>query len=736
MSVEITRWVNNSGQVESQEWSLIDGDNTTVTENAGAKTIQIDASPGGGGSGTVTSVAATVPDGFTASGSPITSAGTIAIAFDAGYSLPTDAKQTNWDTAFGWGDHSTQGYLTSQTSHADVVVDGDFGSDGILVRSGGPGVYSVITNNSSNWDTAFSWGDHSGVGYLTESGTVSTSNNIAFLGSSDNVFADEDVIRVAIAFGIPPIPNVADLVIGSPTGDGTSGRVSVYDVSNSRLVSYGPTRVSASSATDIAFSFTNTGAGNFDLTVGGDIAADNLSGVNTGDETASGILTKIKTVDGALSGLDADMLDGNHASAFQTAITFGAGIETALGVNVGSAGAPVLFDGAAGTPSSIVLTNATGTASSLTAGTCTTIPNLSGDVTSSGNTTTISAGAIDLAMLSATGTPSSSTYLRGDNTWATIAGGGDLLAANNLSELTATASTARANLGLTIGTHVQAYDADLTTWAGLTPSANAQSLVTAADYAAMRALLDLEAGTDFYSIAATDSAIDTDVATHAALTSSVHGITAAAATVLDDATVAAMVNTLGGATSTGSGGLVRATSPTLVTPALGTPSSGNASNLTALNATQLTSGTIPAARVGTDHIDALTEIASALKAGTGTKLVTNGNDASLPIYTEKHAANHTISAAECYGGVHYVTSAATITLPAAEAGMSVTIITVGAIAVSVDPNASDLIMLDGVALDDGDKITNLSTTGDIAVLTYYDATGWYAATNGWTDGGA
>ena len=53
---------------------------------------------------------------------------------------------------------------------------------------------------------------------------------------------------------------------------------------------------------------------------------------------------------------------------------------------------------------------------------------------------------------------------------------------------------------------MQAYDADLTTWAGLTPSANAQSLVTAANYAAMRALLDLEAGTDFYAMAAADTA--------------------------------------------------------------------------------------------------------------------------------------------------------------------------------------------------------------------------------------
>jgi len=57
-------------------------------------------------------------------------------------------------------------------------------------------------------------------------------------------------------------------------------------------------------------------------------------------------------------------------------------------------------------------------------------------------------------------------------------------------------------------------------------------------------------------------------------------ITAAARTVLDDATVGDMVNTLGGATSTGTGGLVRETNPTLVTPALGTPASGVLTNCT------------------------------------------------------------------------------------------------------------------------------------------------------------
>jgi len=58
--------------------------------------------------------------------------------------------------------------------------------------------------------------------------------------------------------------------------------------------------------------------------------------------------------------------------------------------------------------------------------------------------------------------------------------------------------------------------------------------------------------------------------------------TAAARTVLDDTTTDAMLTTLGGAAYTGSGGVVRATSPTLVTPALGTPASGTLTNCTGL----------------------------------------------------------------------------------------------------------------------------------------------------------
>ena len=56
---------------------------------------------------------------------------------------------------------------------------------------------------------------------------------------------------------------------------------------------------------------------------GRDVSADGskLDGIESGataDQTASEILTAIKTVDGSGSGLDADTLDGSHASAFLT----------------------------------------------------------------------------------------------------------------------------------------------------------------------------------------------------------------------------------------------------------------------------------------------------------------------------------------------------------------------------------------------------------------------------------
>lgn len=61
--------------------------------------------------GTVTSVAMSVPTGLSISGSPITASGTLALSYTSGFSIPSTAKQTNWDTAYEWGDHASAGYV-------------------------------------------------------------------------------------------------------------------------------------------------------------------------------------------------------------------------------------------------------------------------------------------------------------------------------------------------------------------------------------------------------------------------------------------------------------------------------------------------------------------------------------------------------------------------------------------------------------------------------------------------
>jgi hypothetical protein len=48
----------------------------------------------------ITSVGLSMPTGFSVANSPLTNSGTLAVSFASGYSLPTDAKQATWDTAY------------------------------------------------------------------------------------------------------------------------------------------------------------------------------------------------------------------------------------------------------------------------------------------------------------------------------------------------------------------------------------------------------------------------------------------------------------------------------------------------------------------------------------------------------------------------------------------------------------------------------------------------------------
>lgn len=57
-----------------------------------------------GGGGTVTSVGVAPVSGshLNVTGSPVTTSGTINIGLESGYSIPSNAKQSNWDSAYSW----------------------------------------------------------------------------------------------------------------------------------------------------------------------------------------------------------------------------------------------------------------------------------------------------------------------------------------------------------------------------------------------------------------------------------------------------------------------------------------------------------------------------------------------------------------------------------------------------------------------------------------------------------
>ena len=92
-------------------------------------------------------------------------AGTAALAYDSGngqftYTPPdlsgfaANTNVANWDAAYGWGNHASEGYL-------------------------------VATNtDKTNWNTAYGWGDHGTAGYLTSYTETSTFQNVIDRGNT------------------------------------------------------------------------------------------------------------------------------------------------------------------------------------------------------------------------------------------------------------------------------------------------------------------------------------------------------------------------------------------------------------------------------------------------------------------------------------------------------------------------------------------------------------------------
>lgn len=82
----------------------------------------------------------------------------------------SNGNSTEWNTAYSWGDHSTQGYLTSFTE-TDPIFSASVAAN-------------ITSTDTSNWDTAFGWGDHSTQGYLTS--LTDTLDDVTTRGATTN----------------------------------------------------------------------------------------------------------------------------------------------------------------------------------------------------------------------------------------------------------------------------------------------------------------------------------------------------------------------------------------------------------------------------------------------------------------------------------------------------------------------------------------------------------------------
>jgi hypothetical protein len=390
---------------------------------------------------------------------------------------------------------------------------------------------------------------------LTNDQKAQARSNIGVAGGTGDLVAANnlsDVASVATAFA-----NIKQAATTSATGvvelatDGETGAGKVVQGNDSRL---------SDSRTPTAHVHSGDALTPASLAAAGTVTGSNLSGTNTGDQTTvtgnAGTATKLATAR-AINGIDFDGTAPITITAAPTAhVHSGDALTPASLAAVGAVTGSNLSgtntgDNAVNSLYSPLVTNATHT----------------GDATGSGALTLATVNANVGSFGSAT---AASTFTVNAKGLITAAGSTTVTPA--VGSITGLGTGVGAALAINVGS----AGAPVTFNGALgTPSSgtltNCTGLPTAGIVDAAVTLAKLA------NLAQDQFIVRTTASTGVPQTATV---TAAARTVLDDATVSAMLDTLGGTSATGTGGVVRATSPTLVTPALGTPSSGTLTSCT------------------------------------------------------------------------------------------------------------------------------------------------------------
>lgn len=357
-------------------------DQKLYSKNASGTVILV----GSNATGTVTSVGMTVPTGLTVSGSPVTTSGTLAVTLTAGYSIPTTASQTNWDSAYTqrlqWDGGSTNLVAaTGRTSLGGTTVGQNF------FTLTNPAAITFPRINADNTVSALDAATfRTAIGAGTGSGTVTGVTATAPVASSGGT---APVISLASGYGDTQNPfasKTANYVLAAPNGVAGAPTFRAIVAADIPTLNQNTTGSSGSctgnSAT--ATTATNQSGGTVAATTGS-FSGQITSTVVTG--TAPMVIASTTKV----ANLNVEQVDGYHADTANTASTIAV---RDASKNLALSG--VVLSGSTSGTTTLIASAAAGT-------TTATLPATTGTIITTGDTGTVTntmlAGSIANAKL-------------------------------------------------------------------------------------------------------------------------------------------------------------------------------------------------------------------------------------------------------------------------------------------------------------------------------------------------
>lgn len=310
--------------------SVQPGDNiSTLTNNSGYTT----------NTGTVTSVGASVPTGLSLAGSPVTTSGTLAITYTAGYAIPTTAKQTEWDTAYAdrnkWDGGATG--LTAATGRTSL--GGTTVGQNVFTVTNPSAIrfFRVNADNSVDLLTDSAFRTAIGAGTSSTTGTVTSVDLASSTGltPSGGPITSSGSLTYTLSANLQAWHGLATSAKQDADADLTTiaGLAASNDDFLQRKSGAWANRTVAQVKTDLGLSGTNSGDQTTIVGITGTLAEFNtaLTGADfaTGGGTATGTNTGDQTTIVGITGTLAEF------NAALTGADFATGGGTATGTNTG-----------------------------------------------------------------------------------------------------------------------------------------------------------------------------------------------------------------------------------------------------------------------------------------------------------------------------------------------------------------------------------------------------------------